>query len=278
MPTYHLVRLSCFKSAMGTADFELFLGAPLMEAAENQSVKPLLVVCLERGSFMVIGTRLMGAHLGGWSEDSQGCVTALARNHPELVFLAFGAPDVASDPSHPGEVHGVLLDMYECLDTPEKVRFTVSMMSNSLEAAPFTGQHFLETLPESEVDCLNTNLPEPVFAMIADAPSVAGGQLRDAPPELLACISPESLSRIPAEILTLGMGVTSDDSRACVVLDFVSAHGHYIELVQAFAEHAENLSPEDFLEIAEDGWKLFNCLTDEELAQFQENYAPSMVP
>ena len=167
--------------------------------------------------------------------------------------------------------------MYECLDTTEKVRFTVSMTSNSLEASPFTGQHFLETLPESEVDCLKTNLPEPVFAMIADAPSVAGGQLRDAPPELLACISPESLSRIPAEILTLGMGVTSEDSRACV-LDFVSAHGHYIELVQAFAEHAEDLSPEDFLEIAEDGWKLFNCLTDEELAQFQENYAPSMVP
>ena len=45
-----------------------------------------------------------------------------------------------------------------------------------------------------------------------------------------------------------------------------------------FAEHAEDLSPEDFLEIAEDGWKIFNCLTDEELAQFQENYAPSMVP
>ena len=248
-----------------------------MEAAENQSVKPLFVVCLQRDSFMVIGTRLMGTHLGRWSEDSQGCVTALARNHPELVFLAFGAPDVAPDPSHPGEVHGVLLDMYECLDTTEKVRFTVSMMSSSLEAAPFTGQHFLETLPESEVDCLKTNLPEPVFAMIADAPSVAGGQLRDAPPELLACISPESFSRIRAEILTLGMGVTGEDSRACV-LDFVSAHGHYIELVQAFAEHAEDLSPEDFLEIAEDGWKLFNCLTDEELAQFQENYAPSMVP
>ena len=90
-------------------------------------------------------------------------------------------------------------------------------------------------------------------------------------------ISPASLSRIPAEILTLGMGATSDDSRACVV-DFVSAHGHYIELVQAFTEHAEDLSSEDFLEIADDGWKLFNCLTDEEFAQFQENYAPSMIP
>ena len=98
---------------MGAADFKLFQGSPLMEAAENQSVKPLLVVCLARGSLMVVGTRLMGAHLGGWSEDSQGCVTALATNHPELVFLAFGAPDVAPDPSHPDEVHGVLLDMYE---------------------------------------------------------------------------------------------------------------------------------------------------------------------
>ena len=91
----------------------------------------------------------------------------------------------------------------------------------------------------------------------------------------MACISAESLARIPGELVVLGMGATSDESRACV-LDFVSEHGH--ELVRAFQEHAEDLSDDDFLEIAEDGWKLFSCLTDEELAQFQATYVPYLIP
>ena len=73
-----------------------------------------------------------------------------------------------------------------------------------------------------------------------------------------------------------GMGTTSDESRACIA-EFSLAHSHYVELVRAYAEHAEDLSPEDFLEIAEDGFKLFSCLNDEELATFQETYLPLLV-
>ena len=114
--------------------------------------------------------------------------------------------------------------------------------------------------------------------MIADAPSVTGSQLRDSPPELLACISPESFSRIPPEILALGMGATSEESRACVAGLF-SARGNFMELALTFfEERAEDLSPEDFLDIAEGGSRLFDCLTDEELAGFQEKYLPTMLP
>ena len=73
-----------------------------------------------------------------------------------------------------------------------------------------------------------------------------------------------------------GMGATSDESRACIA-EFSLAHSHYVELVRAYAEHAEDLSPEDFLEIAEDGFKLFSCLNDEELTTFQETYLPLLV-
>ena len=73
------------------------------------------------------------------------------------------------------------------------------------------------------------------------------------------------------------MGATSDDSHASVI-EFSLTHDHYVDLVRAYEEHAEDLSPEDFLETAEDGWKLFNCLTEEELALFQETYAPLLVP
>ena len=262
---------------MGDTKFRQFEGSLLMEAVADTSFRTRLVVCLQRDSLMVVGTRLIGAYQGGWVQETRQCVTAIAFNNPEMVFQALGVPDVGAEPSDADESPGVLPDLYECLDTAEKVRFTVEMMSYSLTTSPFSGQHFLDTLPESEVECLETNLPAPVFEMIADAPSVGGGELRDAPPELLACVSSESIGRIPGEVAALGIGATSEDSRGCMV-DLISARGDYMELAGDFAERAEDLSAEESLEIAEDGRKLFGCLTDEELAEFQENYLPTMVP
>ena len=268
----------CISAAMGDANFQLFQGAPLVLAvAATDAAKPLLAACLVKDNLLVLGVGLMSANLGGWSDDAIGCATGLARSHPEFIHAALGVESGASDPSHPDEIHGILLDVYECFGTAEQAAFQVAMMSNSLEASPFTGQDLLAVLPESEVECLQANLPEPVFAMIANAPSVAGGELSAAPPQLMACISPESLGRIPAEVMVRGMGASSDESQACVV-EFISAHSHYIELVRAFQDHAKDLSEADFLEIAEDGFKLFSCLTDEELAQFQQTYLPYLLP
>ena len=70
--------------------------------------------------------------------------------------------------------------MYECLDTAEKAAFSVALISTTSSGA-IHGQQFLESLPETELECLKTNLPAPVFAMIAAAPSVVGGELRAAP-------------------------------------------------------------------------------------------------
>ena len=170
-----------------------------MESAADPSFRTRLVVCLQRDSLIIVGTRLIGAYQGGWVQETRQCVTAIAFNNPELVFQALGVPDVGAETSDADETRGVLPDLYECLDTGEKVRFAVEMMVYSLTAAPFSGQQFLDSLPESEVECLETNLPAPVFEMIAEAPSVGGGELRDAPPELLACVSSESIGRIPGE-------------------------------------------------------------------------------
>ena len=268
---------TCFKSMMGDTKFKQFEGSLLMEAAADPSFKTRLVVCLQRDSLIIVGTRLVGAYLGGWVQETRECVTGVAFNNPEVIFQALGVPDLGAAPSESDDSDGVFLDTYECLDTTEKARFAASMISNSLAATPFTGRHFLDTLPESEVECLQDNLPAPVFELIGEAPSVRGGELGDAPPEMLACISPESFGRIPAEVLALGMGATSEVSRACL-LDFASANGNYVELLEALSEDAGDLSPEDTIELAEGGSRLFNCLTYEELEQFQEIYLPAMLP
>ena len=125
---------------MGDTKFKQFEESLLMEAAADPSFKTRLVVCLQRDSLIVVGTRLIGAYLGGWVQETRECATAVAFNNPELIFLALGVPDVGADPSDTDEARGVLPDLYECLDTAEKVNFTVRMMSKSFETAPFTGR------------------------------------------------------------------------------------------------------------------------------------------
>ena len=268
---------SCISSAMGDAGYQSFLGAPLMMSVADASAKSIFTDCMEGNNLPVLGVRVMSAHLGGWSEDSLGCVSDLSRTHHELVYLALGVQEKVVDPSHPTELHSIILDMYECLDTEEKAEFSVALIFTTGEVAPFTGQHFLEALPGTELECLKTNLPAPVFAMIADAPSIAGGELRAAPPQLMSCISAESLNRLPAEIMAHGLGAESEESIACII-DFTANHSHYIELTRTAAADPKALTPEQYVEIADNGWKVFSCLTEEELARFQKVYLPALLP
>ena len=113
--------------------------------------------------------------------------------------------------------------------------------------------------------------------MIAAAPSMAGGELRAAPPQLMSCISAESLNRLPAEIMAHGLGAESEESIACI-LEFTAIHTEYIELARTAAADPTALTPEQYVEIAEDGWKVFSCMTEEELARFQKVYLPALLP
>ena len=234
---------SCVSWSMGDAGYQLFRGAPLTASAADASAKTIFADCLENDNLLVLGVGLMSAHQGRWSEESLGCVTSLSREHPELVHLALGIEWKIPDPSHPTEIHSIILNMYECLTGTERVGFSVAITTTSLEVAPFSGQHFLAALPQTEIECLQTNLPEPVFAMIASTPSVAGGELRDVPPQLMACISAESLARLPGEVMAHGLGVTSDDSHACIV-EFAVEHSHYVELACAAVADPTALTPE----------------------------------
>ncbi|MCE2403807.1 MAG: hypothetical protein J4F43_01470 [Dehalococcoidia bacterium] len=267
---------SCIGSAMG-ARYDLFQGAPLMVAAGNPDAKALFAGCLQDDNLVVLGVALMSAQLGGWAEDSLGCVADISRDHPEMVYVALGVEGKQPDAAHPAQVHSIILDMYECLETREKAGFSVAMISSSLEVAPFSGQDLIDALTETDVECLKANLPGPMFSMIAGLPSVAGGELRDAPPQVTECMSPESLNRITGGILANGLGAASDDSRACMI-EFAGSHSHYIELARTAAADPGGLTDEEYLELVEDGLKVFSCMTEEELAQFQNTHLPFLVP
>ena len=269
----------CLSSTMGDANYRMFLGAPLMVAvAAEERAYALFAACLEQESLVPLGVGLMGAHMGGWSADAVECVTDLSLAHPELVAVALGVEGTLPDAFHSEDVHSILLDMYECLGPPAQVKFSLTMISSSL-LMPYSGQQFLATIPESEAECLRTDLPESLYTSIANSPSVGGTELQDAPPEFFACLSPETLGRLPGEVLAYSLGATSTESRACVV-DFLQTHSHFLQLDVATLL-AKDLTEEEnaeVLEAAQDGWRLFSCMTEEELARFQETYLPLLVP
>lgn len=268
---------ACLSSAMGDANLQLFQNAPVVLAVANQDAYTLFANCLEKDNLVALGIGLMGINMQGWSDETLDCAIALGKEHPELVYLALNVADWIADPFHPDEIHSVLLDLYECLNIQEKVAFNIIPRLGTGQVAPFTGQMALNVLTEAEVECLQTNLPGPVFAMIANAPSLASDELAEAPPQLMACITPDSLARLRTEILINSLGAASDDSRNCI-FQFAAEHSHYVDLVRRIEAGAEELSPDDFLEIAEDGFKLISCLSDEELAQFQRLYLPLFLP
>ena len=267
----------CFSAAMGDVNFQLFHGTPLLAAIAAAPAYELFAACLESDALLSLGVALISARLGGLSDGSLACVSDLSRGHPELVYLTLGVAGEMADRSHPRETHSILLEMYDCLSVAEQAAFSAIANTTVPEVAPFTGQHFLDALAESEVECLRTSLPPGVFDLIAAAPSVAGGELQGAPPELLSCISPESLARLPGEVMAVGMGAESDESRACIV-EFAAEHSHYVELGRLAASDPDALTPEQYVELAEDGFALFSCLTDEELAEYQTRYLPALVP
>ena len=267
---------SCISSSMGEAGYQTFQGAPLMTSAADASLKSLFGDCLEDDNISILTARLISARLNGWSEGSLNCVSDQLMEHPEFAYLALGLEKEITDPSHPTEVHSSLLEIYECLDTMEKAGFLATMIPHVLEGGAFTGQDLLDALPESEVECMRANLPGPVFAMIAGMPSVAGGELRAAPPELIACISAESISGISGRVMAKGMGADSEDSRTCLI-EFSIVHTRFSDLMRTASTNPTALSTEDYVEIAEDGWSIFNCLTVEELSLFQKTYMRYLV-
>lgn len=265
---------ACLSSAMGDTNFELFRAAPILAAAAFESAYELFGACLEDESLTLLGVGLMSAHMGGWADDSLACVTELSRNHPELVSVALG---LEQDPAHTTEVHSILLDMYECLDTWEEAAILATMSGAALEVAPFSGQDFIDSLTETDAECLKASVPEALFDMIASAPSVAGGELQDAPAEILDCISPQSTNQMFGGVLAKGMGATSAESRACMV-EFAADHSHYMELARTAAADPAALTEEENAELTEDGLKVFSCMSVEELASFQNTYLPRLVP
>ena len=278
---------ACLSAALGDVVFRSLQVAPLLAIAQNEGAYALFADCLEQDHFVHLGTGLISAGLGGWTDNSLECATDVLADTPGLLYAAFGLDDLSRAAAGSGQ--GTILELFRCLEDQDKLGVVMVMAFNpnpppeytDFMPAPFSGPQLLAVLSEGEADCLRTTLTESVFALIFETPSIAditsATATANATPQIESCVSPETLVRVSGEILAHGFGMTNPDSITCTV-EFSAAHPDYGGWLNQAAINPLTMSQEDFLELAAVTFKVFECMDDEELAWFQRSTLPILAP
>ena len=83
------------------------------------------------------------------------------------------------------------------------------------------------------------------------------------------CITPVGYLEIFLFITDSQGGGLSEESLSCVV-DFAREHQHYVALINPDSYDPSAMSPSEYAEIGDDGLRLWQCLSDEEIRRMQE--------
>ena len=85
---------------------------------------------------------------------------------------------------------------------------------------------------------------------------------------LRECLTPEGYVQIFVAMSVSQAGGLSEESISCLT-DFAREHPHYVALIDPDSYDLAAMSAEEIAEIADDGLKTWDCLTDEEIARTQ---------
>ena len=123
----------------------------------------------------------------------------------------------------------------------------------------------IAVVPESDVACIRESLSEEQFDMLLETTIHEAFRTRES---LSNCITPEGYIEVFVAITASQGGGLSDESLSCVA-DFAREHPHYVALINPDSYDPSAMAPSDFIEIADDGLRLWDCLTDDEIRRMQ---------
>ena len=83
------------------------------------------------------------------------------------------------------------------------------------------------------------------------------------------CITPEGYVEIFLFITASQGGGLSEESLGCVA-DFAREHQHYVALINPNSYDLSAMAANEVTEIADDGLRMWQCLSDEEIRKMQE--------
>ena len=261
----------CFRTAVGEDPYEAFLdGGVLADYGSVGDLDPLHA-CLTGDNFVLFGVAFTSAR-AGISAESHACLTTLGREHPDAVVTFLGVdtppPAVAELTS---EEHPYTIELFNCLTTEEKSGVIVHTWKE-LGAYQFTGEQLIAAFTEEEVGCFTDSFGMTREQLVDLIGARQPGQTSDV---ATPCITDQTYGRLSAHMLSIQLGGLTEETTDCLQ-DFAVEHPHFFELTRFGEFDPSAMSQEEFVEIADDGLRLFNCLTDDELRLMQRASAVAL--
>ena len=156
------------------------------------------------------------------------------------------------------------MEFCDCLTAVEKVEFLVSFQAE-VDSNTSTERDIFAVLPESEAAYIRESLSEEQYDMLLETTIHEAFGTTES---LSNCITPEGYIEVFVAITASQGGGLSDESLSCVA-DFAREHTHYVALINPYSYDPSAMAPSDFVEIADDGLRVWDCLTDDEIRRMQ---------
>ena len=254
--------IACLKGALGDTVFELIRGIPLLAAGTDAGSAAPLFNCLSVDNVVLLGLAFSDAQTGFRDEESRTCIQELALEHPEIIFARLGL-EWDGPGAHAGDVQEFIARLYDCWTDEERVAYLVDTLDLLAEENPYPGRELIALLPESEVACVMEQLPGEQYQTF-----LASNLTRGFGEPLHGCFSDESHAQMFIALTQSRVaGGFSDDTVACL-LSFAREHVHFVEITTTL--DPATLTPAEFAEIGRDGFRMFECMSEDEIVRMQE--------
>ncbi len=257
----------CLRVAFGDSVYEILRATPLLAmtsgGGDNSAAAPFFA-CLTEEHVVLFGASVLTAAAGGYSDESRVCITDLVLRHPDFIYARLGLEWTGEQLTSPEETPMVVIAFFDCLTDAEKAVWLFRIFTAVDALSPLTGSDLIALIPESQATCVRETLPAEAYtAMEAATPLVATSIGFDA----ADCLTIESAATFLVASTEALLGPLSEESAACIG-GFVAARPTYLPVVARHLEDPSTLPPEEFVQTAEGGFELFECLNANELAAF----------
>ena len=264
----------CVKGAIGDTFFQVLLNTPATAFTSTDPAAAAIVApifnCFAVDTIVVLGVAMIDYQVGGWTPETRACMIAVGKEHPNAILTGLGMAQGQTG-SEAAEAHPYLLELQGCMTPKERVDFLISFQS-TVDARTSGEQDIVAVIPASEAECLRENLTQEQYDQLLSGTVFEAFGLSDAVEE---CISEESHVAILVSITASLIGGLSDDSAACAT-HFAMDHPHYTAMVHPDTYDTDAMTPEDLIEIADDGLRLWSCFNEDEFQRMQAIYTEAL--
>ena len=248
----------CLRSTFGDVFFGILLQTPLLGAGSDPAAAAPLFGCLAVDSIVALGLAFISAQAGGWDAETRACMIGVGREHPEAVLVGIGMQVV--DAARTAAARTATLAIYGCLAAEEKAAFLLRLQA-LIDAQTSAERDLVAALPEAEAACIRENLTATEYQSLLASTVHGAFGVSDAVSE---CVTEEGYAAAFLAVSEATMGPLSADSRSCLD-DFAAGHPRYTALANPEASDTSSVSAGELAEVADDGTRTWDCLTDEEL-------------